>query len=311
MNATRAMLVMLSLTLPTLGCSKGKPATGSCSSSTFCLDAGIAVTDASVTDSGQNAADFGVFVIPDSGVNPWNDGGACTRVQIGIIGQPGYHTGANFLAWLTARGTGVTRIGDTVLTLDLLNMYDVVILDRVARHYTVTESDALRDYVDGGGGLFTMTGYNGPPNDATAPNEVLVSLGAAYGGASGRYGYLAGYSLGAAGTGDSIRLDTTHPIMTDVHHVEFHGGEGVTVSTQPSGSTVTPIAWVNGADTSNADVAVGVAVTRGAGGHAFFFGDEWISYDDLWSTGSDVPQMWVNFFNWGHRSNSNLCGILL
>jgi len=255
--------------------------------------------------SGGTAGTGGSIVLPDSGADtgPCNatattetkcDGldddcngkiddvdvgkdGICDCLSIGIIGSPGTNPSANFQAWLEAKGTTVERTHKTATeTFDLafLNKYDVVILDWLPREYTAAEADALRQWVEAGGGFMSMTGYNGTPTPDFYPNSLLAPFGLAY-----QPGLLNG----------PVTTFATHPVTVGLTSVTFAGGYLV----KDSGST-------GGTSTVIGSLSAGpVAFAHERGkGRGVVWGDEWIEFDSEWQTLPEIQQLWVNIFSW-------------
>ncbi len=204
------------------------------------------------------------------------DGGGCTTLNIGILGNPGANPSSNFQQWLVSAGTSVTRIEtnatDPPLTASRLAPFDVIILDWLARDYAPSEATVLQNRITAGGGLISMSGYDGTTTDFRA-NVLLAPLSVAYSG-----GLLNG----------PVTNFATHPITTGLTSVTFAGGYAVS-DLGGSGSTRTPIAFLSS--------PVSYAVEMGSG-RAFVWGDEWIEFDSQWSTLPQIKQLWVNVFKW-------------
>ena len=213
---------------------------------------------------------------PSFGDATTKDGGGCTTLNIGILGNPGSNPSSNFQQWLVSAGTSVTRIQtnatDPAITASTLAPFDVVILDWLARDYSPAEATVVQNRIAGGGGLISMSGYNGTSTDFRA-NVLLAPLSVAYSG-----GLLNG----------PVTNFATHPITTGLTSVTFAGGYAVS-DLGGSGSTRTAIAFLSS--------PVSYAVEMGTG-RAFVWGDEWIEFDSQWSTLPEIKQLWVNVFAW-------------
>lgn len=203
----------------------------------------------------------------------------CTPLRIGILGNPGAYSGADFQAWLLASGAGAQRLQITPgepLTEAALAPFDVVVLDWLTRDYTPEEAAIFSAWVEAGGGVVSMTGWNNVLADDWHPNSLLAPLGVAYSGPliSGPITDLA-----------------DHPITDGITSVVFEGGYGISDLGSGSG-TLTPIASlaVDGGVTT-----VGFAIEKGSG-RAFVWGDEWIEF--LSKGPSFPPRLWVQVFEW-------------
>jgi hypothetical protein len=202
--------------------------------------------------------------------------GLCDCLQIGVLGIPGFAPSSSFQAWLTARGTSVTRFGvdDIPLTVERLSAFDVVIVDQVIRDYAPEEAAAMRDFVAAGGGVMSMTAYNGDDDDRIWPNSLLLGLGVEY---------LDGLREGP------VTMFESHPLTEGLSSVTFLGGYRIGEIADAPG-TRTIIARVS-------DGAAGVAVELGEG-RAFVWGDEWIQFDSEWSSMPQINDLWVNVLSW-------------
>ncbi|MEO9183027.1 MAG: DUF4350 domain-containing protein [Kofleriaceae bacterium] len=195
-----------------------------------------------------------------------------------LLGSPGANGTSNFSAWAHGNGTTVTRITDPAVVVDamLLDQYDLVMLDQLPRIYTAEEATALATWVHAGGGLMSLSGYTGAASDYTYPNSLISGLGAQFGGA-----------LASATVTDF----TTHPLTTDLTSVTFQGGFAVIVD-DPQTSPTTVIATINAGATP-----IATATTYGAG-RMYLWGDEWITFDSVWSGNPEMPKFWADAFGW-------------
>jgi hypothetical protein len=203
---------------------------------------------------------------------------ACLR--IGILGRPGAYTSDSFQQWLRSAGASVERtLADAApLTRGLLDRYDVVILDALARDYADDEAAVLRDWVTAGGGVIALTGYTNTPPDRTRPNSLLRPFGVAY-----RDGLI---------VEGPVTDFTSHAVTEGLASVVFRGGYRVDV-----GRTVdTP---TDGVARFGGEV-VGVVQERGAG-RVFVWGDEWIEFDTEWRAMPMVQRFWSNALRWTGR----------
>ncbi|HVY36941.1 MAG TPA: hypothetical protein VHM31_03375 [Polyangia bacterium] len=213
------------------------------------------------------------------------DGGsadaACTQLNIGILGNPGSNPSSNFQAWLEARGTSARRFqtdDGTPLTADALQPFDVIVIDLPPRDYTADEAAILAAWVSAGGGIASMSGYHDDTSQDWRANSLLAPLGVAYSGQR---------------VWGPVTQFAAHPITTGLTSVTFTGGYGVSDLGTP-GSTRTPIGFL---PANPGSLAVAYAVTMGQG-RAFVWGDEWIEFDSEWSSMPQIPQLWLQVFNW-------------
>jgi hypothetical protein len=220
---------------------------------------------------------------------------ACSQLNIGILGNPGSNATSNFQSWLEARGTAVQRFQTTdgvPLTADALQPFDVIIVDLPPRSYTSDEAAIFAAWVSAGGGVASMSGYHNDTSQDWRPNSLLAPLGLAYSGQL-LWGPVTQFAV--------------HPITAGITSVTFDGGYGIS-DLGTVGSTRTPIAFVSGSPDS---VAVSYAVQMGQG-RAFLWGDEWIEFDSEWSSMPQIPELWLQVFQWISPPNRcMLMGIMI
>jgi hypothetical protein len=212
--------------------------------------------------------------------------GICDCLRIGIVGGPGQNPSANFQLWLEERGTIVERTHTTaseVFDAALLAKYDVVVFDRLQREYTPAEADALRLWMEAGGGFITMTGYGIVPVPDFAPNALLEPYGLSYGG-----------SL----FNGPVTSFATHPVTEGLTSVTFDGGYLVSVTSVPGG-TSTVIGSIPAGPVAYAH--------ERADGRAVVWGDEWIEFDSEWQALPQIEKLWVNIFAW--IGPQDTCGV--
>lgn len=203
----------------------------------------------------------------------------CAVLEIGIFGNPGAYDGSAFEQWLRTSGASVLRVQTTAnepLTAGTLEPFDVVVLDWLTRDYTAAEAEALASWVEAGGGVVSMSGWNNVLADDWHPNSLLAPLGVAYSG-----------PLLNGPVADLV----AHPITADLTEVVFKGGYAVS-DLGGDASTRTPIAFLPEA---GGNVPVGYAVEMGSG-RAFVWGDEWIEFTSEGAMFS--PRLWVQGFTW-------------
>jgi len=248
----------------------------------------------------------------------------CVKVAtIGTIGPWG--TGNVFVDWLQMRSTdGSVALGDQVLTPELLAPYDVIISLNVHTEptgpahafaptgglpgvpttptvgvpgagaggpgtpnhaFSPDEVEALRGWVDAGGGLMTTAGYHWD-QEIVNPNALLEPYGLSY---------VAGDVM-SGGPGGSVPVDQWHghPLSLGVKAVGFNQGKAV----EGTGEAVA----------SGEGKTIGMTTEYGAG-KVFAWGDEWITHDRDWATLSNfqVELFWVNIL--GYLTPSDECQV--
>ena len=231
--------------------------------------------DATLTDARADVAipdpQFNDAGAPDSA-----DGAACNVINIGILGNPGSNSSSNFQVWLTKAGTTVQRIltsASDPLTAPSLAPFNVIVLDHLPRPYTASEGAMVKAFVEAGGGLISMTGYNNTAADWYA-NPLIGTLGVNYSGPL---------------IDGPVVAFVPHPITVGMSSVTFLGGYAVT-TTGASNNQRTPVASLPGGN-------VAFAIQASAG-RAFVWGDEWIEFDSEWNTLPQIKSFWVNIFGW-------------
>ena len=204
--------------------------------------------------------------------------GICDCLNIALFGNKGANPSAEFEVWLEAQGTKVDRIqiDNTPLTQQIVDKYDIIILDRLIRTYTADEAKVMQGWVGDGGGLMAMTGYSGAPPDVLNPNSIIAPMGLSYNNSKG---IISG----------PVTQWNPHPVSEGITSVTFLGGfyidskddgvgQNTVVGTLPAG----PVA---------------VAQVR-ADGKLFIWGDEWIEFDSEWKNIPQIKQLWVNILGW-------------
>ncbi len=212
-----------------------------------------------------------------------DDDGLYDCLRIGILGNPGSFGASNFIAWLTSNGLSVTRTQtgtDEELTAEVIDDFDVVIIDRLTRTYTEEEADVLHGWVEAGGGVMSMTGYSGSASDTENPNSLLAPLNLAYSG-----GLVSG----------PVTSFTDHPTVNGLTSITFSGGFAVTAIDGDVASTVAVATLPNEASAA--------MVNQVGEGRVFAWGDEWVQFDSEWSSMPEVTQFWAGVTGWlgGYR----------
>jgi hypothetical protein len=265
-------------------------------------------------DSGVGS--FGSGGPPEAGdaghLSRCDDAGNCSCVAIASIGHEGVwgpcsmDTTSALQAWLNTQSNAKVDNYDTVkptLTPDFLAKYDVLLLqwmvadgvqytDGAPWVFSADEISALKDWVNNGGGLIALNGYqcNGqgcPIVDVTATNQLLSFTDIQFnsddvldpsppvpptpacqdcycwGGAVPLGGPLAAGGASSVGTWDQTTPLGAH--MSDT-------GAYVARSIHSTSATV---------DASDATHQYAVHEQIGKG-HVFAYGDEWVSYTGEW-----------------------------
>lgn len=236
-------------------------------------------------------------------VDTGNDG-VCDCIKIATLGVPGtWGQGDVFGTWLSDRSTnGATSLGSQTLTADLLNQYDIIVVQNVnaklpsdntgglGRAYSAAEVSALSDFVKARGGVMTMTGFS----DSTELSNVNALLGA--------FGLNYGSKPILPKSGGSTVPVTTwhaHPTSSGITQVGVDNGYEAQ-SAQNLGTVV--------AEQSNYVLAR--ALEFGSG-KVFQWGDEWITYNSEWTQHPDyqVQLFWLNIIKW--LSPTNYCQVTI
>ncbi|HEX8790698.1 MAG TPA: hypothetical protein VF765_07085 [Polyangiaceae bacterium] len=285
MKVSRVAGVLVGIAWAAISCGNSSSRNGFSSGDDSGVDAGGAADSSlDVGPRGDSGSGDSMSLVGDGAVA---EGGACKKLNIGILGNPGSNPSSDFQAWLVSAGTSVTRIQTMaptpVVTAATLMPFDVVILDWLTRDYASAEAAALASFVSAGGGVISMSGYDGVSTDDWHANSLLAPLEVAYSGP-----LLDG----------PVTTFAVHPTTLGLTSVTFAGGYAVT-DLGGTASTRTSVAFLpNPSGAGN--VTVAYAVTMGSG-HAFVWGDEWIEFDSEWSTLPEIKQLWVQVFAWVAR----------
>jgi hypothetical protein len=218
--------------------------------------------------------------------------GVCDCLRIATLGQIGpWSNGGNiFATWLDERSPlGAVSLGDQVLTDELLDQFQVIVVLHVASQsvvgngrtvpsnhiYSNNEIAAFERWVMAGGGAMTTIGYSG--NEAAEVvnvNSLLAPLGLAY---------------------STSRLELTSFVQRWEPHALTDGVRNIRTDdgVEPAGSGGTVLAW----DTTN---RIALEVNQAGEGRVVVWGDEWITYDSEWSdvTEQQVERFWLNVLKW-------------
>jgi hypothetical protein len=248
-------------------------------------------------DNGSGAATGSgvIFGGGDGSAGSAADGGSgtsCNALRIATIGRLGpWGTSTLFTAWLEKEGTQpAVDLGDTVLTPDVLQKYDVIVALNLAQFpipdsnppdpgtshaYSDPEASALEAWLRAGGGIMTTIGYTSDEANEQANVDKLLAFAEV------------GYSTTLLDAdGDETQFDP-HPTTNNVHKLSIQNG------VRPAGSGGTVIGW----DTSNREALI---VSTVDSGRIVVWGDEWITYDEYWGSRPDldIEVFWVNVMNW-------------
>jgi hypothetical protein len=225
--------------------------------------------------------------------------GLCDCLRIGVLGYPGTSGDIDAIQkWMSARTASTEILANQVLTPRLLARFDVLIVQDVrdgvadgtvgqkgigvgiGRAFAGAEVQALKGWVDEGGGLLTLTGFGRKSGENTNINRLLEPFGLSYSPRS--ILYTGGGRLSIPVT----HWNAAHPIASGVTQVGVMNGYPV------SGGTL--IAW----QPAQGAYDIGRAV-ESQRGHVFAWGDEWIEYDSEWSNPAfQVQRLWLNTLEW-------------
>jgi hypothetical protein len=211
--------------------------------------------------------------------------GVCDCLRIATLGLPGvWGEGDVFEGWLEARSDdSAVDFGNNALTPEmLLGIQILVLLDISEREITseaqALEAVALTEWLEAGGGMVTLIGYQAGEFDVIEANAFLAPLGLAY------------------DTEEVLHRsgDQTAPVSQFAEHPVFEGVSalGVDNGKEPIGSVGEVVAAAE-------DIRVARSALIGDG-KVFMWGDEWISYDSEWENTDDyqVERFWLNLFKW-------------
>ena len=205
--------------------------------------------------------------------------GICDCLNIALIGNQGANPSAEFQMWLEAQGTQVDRIStmqNEVLDKATLNKYDIIILDYLIRSYTPDEAMTTQTWVEGGGGLMSMTGFTNAQFAADRPNSLIKPMGLSYNTSKGFFS-------------GPVTQFVPHPITMGLTSISFYGGLFIDIVNDGVGVNKTIMTLPQG--------PVGVVQDRLAG-RLFIFGDEWVEFDSEWKNIPQIKQFWVQVLSY-------------
>jgi hypothetical protein len=211
--------------------------------------------------------------------------GVCDCLKVATLGNPGtVGAGDVFQGWLNGKSTnGAESLGQQELTAALLSRFQILIIQNaqepiVGRSFSAAETEAVRAWVNNGGGLMSLIGYAGP-SEIQNVNRLLTPFGVTYGSDQ--------ILPKQGGMTIPIRQWAMHPISQGVTRVGVDNGYPVR-----GGGTL--VAW----EPNPGQWDVGRAVEVGTG-HVFVWGDEWITFNSEWSQpGYQVERFWLNTLKW-------------
>jgi hypothetical protein len=274
------------------------------------------------TTSSADPSDGGQIVGCDGG-----DACMCPRFKLAVIGKPG-KWGANpngdpdtaLQDWLNSSSAGTAQVDNftsrPTLSPDFLANYSVIILASLSEDsssgpwwtFSNDEVAAFRAWIEGGGGVISMSGYSGDPGEVAPLNQLIGFSGIAY-GTDAVWGTCADVQTCNCTHSNTLsEWNRTDPVVanlsTGVTFVGYQNGRPIVA---PSDAHVA--ATISG--TSNA--LVGKLVGKG---RVLAYGDEWIAYTSQW-TGVGNPsttdpncagylpqdkyqmaQFWYNMIHW-------------
>jgi hypothetical protein len=265
------------------------------------------------TTSGTFSGDLDASVVntmPDAGRGKrCDDAGHCNCINIASIGHEGVwgacssDTTTAFQDWLNTQSTAKVDRFDTAkptINADFLANYDVLVLQWMVTNgqksndgdpwqFTAVEVSALQDWVNAGGGIVALNGYQGTDptqvHDIFATNQLLsftdikfnqvvdVTQAANMGYCWGNAGLLGGPTgdSGVVGTGT---WDPSSPIGANIQEVGALDVRSITATTATTDLSA-------GANKYAVHEQIGM-------GHVVAYGDEWVTYSGEWNGMADA-----------------------
>jgi hypothetical protein len=172
--------------------------------------------------------EVGTEALPCNGVDDNDNGiiddidvgkdGVCDCLSIAVFGNSGKEAdNSSFATWLKARGSRepVYIDAEAALTAEALKGIHVLVVQDLSLHPEVSDAEvkALTDWVNAGGGVMTMSGYQAVPSDATMTNALLANTGLSYDISMGGAGVLGG---GAPPLRLPAIVDPKHPLTAGI-----------------------------------------------------------------------------------------------
>lgn len=210
--------------------------------------------------------------------------GICDCLLIATLGVKGtWGVSDIFKSWLNGKSdVGAKDLADAVLTPELLARYQVIVAQDVRGNhaYSQAEVDALKAWVDKGGGFLSLIGY-GESTEVVNVNRLLAPLGTSYKNAQ---------ILPKQGSTVPIESWTPNsPVTAGITKIGVDNGYEV------QGSA--PVLAQYKKDNTTLTLLRGQPV---GSGHVLTWGDEWITYDGEWKDHPDyqVERFWLNMIKW-------------
>jgi hypothetical protein len=279
-----------------------------------------------ITDAGGTAS------ASDSGRQPRCTDAGCTCFNIASIGHLGsYGNGSTELInWLNTESSATVALYQTkpTLTMDFLNQYDVIILQWLSDgnggrntywQFSQTEVQNLGAWVQAGGGLITLSGFE-PTTGEVGPLNNLLSFSDISYNTDDILGTCPG-ALMCSCWGNTVPVGpwAPGPIGDNITQVGAYHGRSI----NPGSATVDALG-----DDDGGNVVYAAHETFGAG-HIFSWCDEWVTYTSQWigvpagDGGTDpytdptnacyqqsasqvfqVPQFWYNAISYAAQATS-------
>jgi hypothetical protein len=220
--------------------------------------------------------------------------GICDCLRIATLGEQGvWGKGDVFDDWLNSRSdNGAVKLQATTLTLEELNKHQVIVVQNVMetaqgaanhgidRAYSDAEVQALKQWVDAGGGLMTLIGF-GDSVERGNVNKLLAPYGTSYGPEQ--------ILQQSGGSTVPISVWFAHPTSNGITKIGVDNGYPVL----GGGTLVAKATEAQG----NWNLGRALEVSKG---HLFMWGDEWITYNSEWKDHPDyqVERFWLNVIKW-------------
>jgi hypothetical protein len=185
--------------------------------------------------------------------------------------------GAAATSWYAKLATFAPTAGtvDDAIALDatLLDGNDLVVVRDLASAHSAAEATALASFVAAGGSVMVMAGYVPGTGDMPHYNALLAALP---------------IQLAAPLLNGDVTTFVTHPLTANLAKLPYMGGYAV-VNNAASTNVALVIATF-GTATVAAAAPIGT-------GRIYAFGDEWVTFDQDWTTYSSSV-FWDNAFAW-------------
>jgi len=247
--------------------------------------------------------------------------GNCYCLRMGVIGT--FDTAANdkdvssFVDWLNTKSNAIVTMvkGKPTLNQTFLSDFDILLfiyqadsLDGKYWNYKQEEADSLATWIEKGGGVVTVTGFNGKAtaNEVNAINSILEpATGISYNAdAYLDHNTLATNSYCYENASDISQWDPDHDISREISHTAAFWGYSINA---PREAEIVATAVDEDAVTENAAVSLEMGK-----GRVFAYADEWPLLSNLWLPGThqqDEPnpydpcydtekEQWINAENY-------------